>query len=111
MALLATQEDSRIYVVHNPDGDKRDNRPQCSFALHKLAALSMTENKNICHFFCVYILHYITFTFSRRFYPKRLTRMYTQFTFTLMAHCTSGAIRGSVSCLRMLRQGIELATF
>src|SRR4029434_1815598 len=31
--------------------------------------------------------------------------------FTLMAHCTSGAIRGSVSCSRTLRQGIELATF
>src|SRR4029434_1161379 len=33
------------------------------------------------------------------------------FTFTLMAHCTSGAIRGSVSCSRTLQQGIELATF
>src|SRR4029434_4864267 len=52
----------------------------------------------------------ITFTFSRRFYTKRLTR-YTHFTFTLMAHCTSGAIRGSGSCSRTLRQGIELATF
>src|SRR4029434_4724386 len=55
------------------------------------------------------------YTFSRRFYPKRLTyvrlTMYTHFTFTLMAHCTSGAIRGSESCSRMLRQGIELATF
>ena len=37
--------------------------------------------------------------------------MYTHFTFTLMAHCTSGAIRGSVSYSRTLRQGIELATF
>src|SRR4029434_9279133 len=55
---------------------------------------------------------YIYITFSRRFYPKRLTRMYIHFfTFTLMAHCTSGAIRGSVSCVRTLRQGIELATF
>src|SRR4029434_710304 len=61
---------------------------------------------------------FITFTFShfrRRFYPKQLTyvrlTMYTHFTFTLMAHCTSGAIRGSVSCSRTLRQGIELATF
>src|SRR4029434_7037956 len=57
---------------------------------------------------------YIT-SFSRRFYPKRLTyvrlTMYTHFTFTLMAQCTSGAIRGSVSCSRTLRQGIELATF
>src|SRR4029434_11218651 len=44
------------------------------------------------------------------FFPKRLT-MYTHFTFTVMAHCTSGAIRGSVSCSRTLRQGIELATF
>src|SRR4029434_2741003 len=49
------------------------------------------------------------YRFSRRFYPKRLTRMYTHF--TLMAHCTSGAIRGDVSCSRMLRQGIELTTF
>src|SRR4029434_8085479 len=58
------------------------------------------------HFFC---------HFSRRFYPKRLTyvrlTMYTHFTFTLMARCTSGAIRGSVSCSRTLRQGIKLATF
>src|SRR4029434_9776263 len=42
----------------------------------------------------------MTFTFSRLFYPKRLTyvrlTMYTHFTFTLIAHCTSGAIRGSV---------------
>src|SRR4029434_5600097 len=28
--------------------------------------------------------------------------MYSHFTFTLMAHCTSGAIRGSVSCSRTL---------
>ena len=34
--------------------------------------------------------------------------MYTHFTFTLMAHCTSGAIRGSVSCSRTLRQEINL---
>src|SRR4029434_8887348 len=47
----------------------------------------------------------------RRFYPKRLTyvrlTMYTHFTFTLMAHCTSGTIKGSVPCSRTLRQGIE----
>src|SRR4029434_1805879 len=35
----------------------------------------------------------------------------TFYIFTLMAHCTSGAIRGSVSCSRTLRQGIEVATF
>src|SRR4029434_6272469 len=59
-----------------------------------------------------------TFTFSLladAFIEKRLTyvrlTMYTHFTFTLMAHCTSGAIRGSVSCSRTLRQGIKLATF
>src|SRR4029434_961438 len=55
------------------------------------------------------------YTFSRRFYPKRLTyvrlTMYTHFIFTLMAHCTSGAIRGSVSCSMTLRQGIKLANF
>src|SRR4029434_5768475 len=54
---------------------------------------------------------YWLFTFSRRLYPKQLTyvrfTMYTHFTFT--AHCTSGAIRGSASCSRTLRQGIELA--
>src|SRR4029434_113091 len=44
----------------------------------------------MCDLQCIHILH---------------------FTFTLMAHCTSGAIRGSVSCSRTLRQGIELATF
>src|SRR4029434_10206213 len=53
----------------------------------------------------------MTFTFSRRFYPKGLTRMYTHFTFTLMAHCTSGAIRGSGSCSTTRREGIELAAF
>src|SRR4029434_2624739 len=62
----------------------------------------------------VYYFIYIL-SFSRRFYPKRLTcvrlTMYTHFTFTLMAHCTSGAIRGSVSCSRTLRQGIKLAPF
>src|SRR4029434_4065450 len=31
--------------------------------------------------------------------------------YTLMAHCTSGVIGGSVPCSRTLRQGIELATF
>src|SRR4029434_11284948 len=36
---------------------------------------------------------------------------YNVYTFSLMAHCTSGAIRGSVSCSRTLRQGIELVTF
>ena len=53
----------------------------------------------------------ITFTFSHladAFIQSDFTRMYTHF--TLMAHCTSGAIRGSVSCSRSLRQGIELTT-
>src|SRR4029434_4037055 len=44
----------------------------------------------MCDLQCIHILH---------------------FTFTLMAHCTSGAIRGSVSCSRTLRQGIELNDF
>src|SRR4029434_9526517 len=52
---------------------------------------------------------------NRFFSPTTITdvrlTMYTHFTFTLMAHCTSRAIRGSVSCSRTLRQGIELATF
>src|SRR4029434_7523834 len=61
------------------------------------------------------IVGFYGFTFSRRCYPKRLTYVrlttYTHFSFTLMAHCTSGTIRGSVSCSRTLRQGIDLATF
>src|SRR4029434_10098768 len=48
--------------------------------------------------------HTFTFTFSRRFYPKQLTyvrlTMYTHFTITLMAHCTSGSIRGFSALLK-----------
>ena len=62
-----------------------------------------------------HVMFVYVYIFSRRCYPKRLTyvrlTLYTHFTFTLMAHCTSGAIRGSVSCSRTLQQGIELATF
>src|SRR4029434_2062422 len=47
---------------------------------------------------------------SKATYICETYNVYTHFTFTLMAHCTSGAIRGSVSCSRTLRQGIELAT-
>ena len=56
----------------------------------------------------------LTFTFSHLVIQQTLLSKVTyntHFTFTLMAHCTSGAIRGSVSCSRTLRQGIELATF
>src|SRR4029434_1581532 len=42
-----------------------------------------------------------TIFFVCHFLFVRLT-MYTHFTFTLMAHCTSGAIRGSVPCSRTL---------
>src|SRR4029434_5828325 len=45
------------------------------------------------------------------FHYTTLFRSHTHFTFTLMAHCTLGAIRGSVSCSRTLQQGFELATF
>src|SRR4029434_2733422 len=54
-----------------------------------------------------------TFTFSHLadgFYQSDLPGCIHIFTFTLMAHCTSGAV-GSVSCSRTLRQGIELATW
>src|SRR4029434_6725527 len=54
-----------------------------------------------------------TFTFSHladAFIQSDLQGCIHIFTFTLMAHCTSGAIRGSMSCSRTLRQGIELAT-
>ena len=55
-----------------------------------------------------------TFTFSHladTFIQSDLQGIQILFTFfILMAHCTSWAFRGSVSCSRALRQGIELAT-
>src|SRR4029434_8376363 len=51
-----------------------------------LADAFIQSDLHMCDLQCIHILH-----------------------FTLMAHCTSGAIRGSVSCSRTLRQGIELA--
>src|SRR4029434_1387259 len=55
---------------------------------------------------------YITFShLADAFIQSDLQGCIHIFTFTLMAHCRSGAIRGSVSCSRTLRQGIELATF
>src|SRR4029434_4110773 len=88
--------------------------PRKSFL--KLKARSRAPEFAYIHAQACKHLHYIYITsFSRRFYPKRLTyvqlTMNTHFTFTLMAHCTSGAIRGSVSCSRTFRQGILLATF
>src|SRR4029434_1161496 len=54
---------------------------------------------------------YITFTLhlhlADAFIQSDLQGCIHIFTFTLMAHCTSGAIRGSVSCSKTLRQGIE----
>src|SRR4029434_4108869 len=61
-----------------------------SFTFSHLADAFIQSDLHMCHLQCIHILH---------------------FTFTLMAHCTSGAIRGSVPCSRTLRQGIELATF
>src|SRR4029434_4152222 len=61
-----------------------------AFRLSHLADDFIQSDLHMCDSQCIHILH---------------------FTFTLMAHCTSGAIRGSVSCSRTLRQGIELATF
>ena len=55
-------------------------------------------------------IYIFTFTFSHladAFIQRDLQGCIHIFTFTLMAHCTSGAIRGSVSCSRTLRQGIE----
>src|SRR4029434_1980515 len=60
----------------------------CTFS--HLADAFIQSDLHMCDLQCIHILHV---------------------TFTLMAHCTSGAIRGSVSCSRTLRQGIELATF
>src|SRR4029434_7488015 len=61
-----------------------------TFTCSHLADAFIQSDLHMCDFQCIHILH---------------------FTFTLMAHCTSGAIKGSVSCSRTLRQGIELATF
>src|SRR4029434_4868869 len=54
-----------------------------------------------------------TFTFSHladAFIQSDLQGCIQILSFTLMARCTSGAIRGSVSCSRTLRQGIEQST-
>src|SRR4029434_2006929 len=61
-----------------------------TFTFSHLADVFIQSDLHMCDLQCIHILH---------------------FTFTLMAHCTSGAMRGSVSCSRTLRQGIELATF
>src|SRR4029434_4873786 len=61
-----------------------------TFTFSHLADAFIQSDLHMCDLQCIHILH---------------------FTCTLMAHCTSGAIRGSVSCSRTLRQGIELATF
>src|SRR4029434_6430253 len=61
-----------------------------TFTFSHLADAFIQSDLHMCDLQCIHILH---------------------FPFTLMAHCTSGAIRGSVSCSRTLRQGIELATF
>src|SRR4029434_1918920 len=59
-----------------------------TFTFSHLADAFIQSDLHMCDLQCIHILH-----------------------FTLMAHCTSGAIRGSVSCSRTLQQGIELATF
>src|SRR4029434_4997488 len=59
-----------------------------TFTFSHLADAFIQSDLHMCDLQCIHILH-----------------------FTLMAHCTSGAIRGSVSCSRTLRQGIEPATF
>src|SRR4029434_4715586 len=59
-----------------------------TFTFSHLADAFIQSDLHMCDLQCIHILH-----------------------FTLMAHCTPGAIRGSVSCPRTLRQGIELATF
>src|SRR4029434_6621275 len=64
--------------------------PSLMFYFVILADAFIQSDLHMCDLQCIHVLH---------------------FTFTLMAHCTSGAIRGSVSCSRTLRQGIELATF
>ena len=58
-----------------------------TFTFSHLADAFIQSDLHMCDLQCIHVLH-----------------------FTLMAHCTSGAIRGSVPCSRTLRQGIELAT-
>src|SRR4029434_10585326 len=57
-----------------------------TYTFSHLADAFIQSDLHMCHLQCIHILH-----------------------FTLMAHYTSGAIRGSVSCSRTLRQGIELS--
>src|SRR4029434_5332484 len=61
---------------------------QITFTFSHLADAFIQSDLHMCDLQCIHIL-----------------------LFSLMAHCTSGAIRGSVSCSRTLQQGIELATF
>src|SRR4029434_11032032 len=55
-----------------------------TFTFSHLADAFIQSDLHTCDLQCIHILH-----------------------FTLMAHCTSGAIRGSVSCSRTLQQGIS----
>ena len=72
---------------------------ESSFCRYSFGMCSISISRDLRLKRCIYINIYIQ-SFSRRFYPKRLTyvlrTMYTHFTFTLMAHCTSGAIGATV---------------
>src|SRR4029434_7293284 len=75
-----------------------------SISLYMKTTIALLGDSTCCFggcsaFYMKGSLMHLHFTFSRRFYPKRLTyvrlTMYTHFTFY-----TSEAIRGSVSCSR-----------
>src|SRR4029434_3167162 len=70
--------------------ERRRGSKRPPFTFSHLADAFIQSDIHMCDLQCIHILH---------------------LTFTLMAHCPSGAIRGSVSCSRTLRQRIKLATF
>src|SRR4029434_3856652 len=67
-----------------------------------LLLLSMSPSNLKKHF---------TFTFSHLADAFIQSDLQCIHIFFYISHCTSGAIRNSVSCSRTLRQGIERATF
>src|SRR4029434_1280606 len=80
-------------------------------AINAIKYLNAIKKKN--HIYIFFLMPLFTFShLADAFIQSDLHMCDLQcihFTFTLMAHCTSGAIRGSV--IGSPRQGIELATF
>ena len=85
---------------------------QLNFHVNLLTAAACVKMTDTVATVAQEVAPFVTFShLAAAFIQSDLQGCIYMFTFTLMAHCTSGAIRGSVSCSRTLRQGIELATF